>query len=141
VCRSGPDGRLSGVDEVLGIHEHDGGELVGRYPDGTETRFGGDERVSMNLWGFDPGIVDALSDGYNQWTYNLEPGQTGEFRLSSAIDHLLKEDRIEVDALDGPEGAWMGLSHRGDVERVRTAVAAAVERGDYPPSLKEALRG
>jgi len=141
VCRSGPDGRLIGVDEILGIHEHGPGEIVGRLPDSSEIRLSGDERVSMNLWGFDHGIVDALSNAYNAWTYSLKPGETGEFRLSSGVDQLLKKSQLEVEAVAGPGGAWLGLSHRGDIERVRTAVSEAVERGDYPASLKQAFRG
>lgn len=141
VCRAGPDGRLLGLDEILGIHRHTADEIVGRHPDGTETTLDADDRVSMNLWGFDQEIVDAMTAGYNDWTYHLEPGETGEYRLSSAVDRMLKDDELQLEVLPGPADAWMGLSHRADVERVRTALAEAVERGDYPPSLKKAMRG
>lgn len=141
VCRTGSDGRIESVDEILGIHGHEGGEIVGRYPDGSETVLSGDERVAMNLWGFDHGIVGALANGYDAWTYRLEPGQMGEYRLSSAVDHLLKEDQLEVEMLGGPQGTWMGLSHRGDVKRIQHALAESVERGDYPSSLRSAIRG
>lgn len=141
VCRTGPDGRVCGLDEIIGIHWHQSDEVVGRHPDGEEIQLSLDDRVSMNLWGFDKEIVDAMSAGYNDWTYNLEPDETGEYRLSSALDGLLKDDALELEALAGPDDTWMGLSHRADAERVRKAVANAVERGDYPPSLKRAMRG
>ena len=141
VCRGGPDGRLHGLDEILGIHQHTADEVVGRFPDGTETRLSLDDRVSMNLWGFDEQIVEAMSAGYNDWTYHLEPGATGEYRLSSAVDRMLKDDELELEAIAGARHAWLGLSHRADVERVQQVLAEAVERGDYPPSLKRAIRG
>jgi hypothetical protein len=131
----------AGFDEILDIRRMPSGEIVGRRPDGTETRHDPDDRVSMNLWGFDPGIVEALTNGYNQWTYDLDPGQAEEYRLSSGMDRLLKDGAVDLEMIAAPDDAWMGLFHRADVGPVREAVAAAIERGDYPPSLKKAMRG
>jgi hypothetical protein len=131
----------AGFDEVLDIRMTTSGEIAGRYPGGTEITLSPDDRVSMNLWGFDPGIVEALAAGYNQWTYGLEPGQIDEYRLSSAMDRLLGNRLVDLEMLAAPDGAWMGLFHRADVGPVRDAVAAAIERGDYPASLKQAIRG
>jgi hypothetical protein len=131
----------AGFDEVLDIGRTEGGGIVGRHPDGTEARLNPDDRVSINLWGFDLGIVEALTTGYNQWTYDLEPGQNEEYRLSSAMDRLLADGLVDLETLPGPDDTWMGLFHRADVQPVKEAIALAIERGDYPPSLRKAMRG
>ena len=86
-------------------------------------------------------IVEAVTNGYNQWTFDLEPGQSDEYRLSGAMDRLLKDGHVDLEVVAGPDGAWIGLLHRADVGPVKDAIAAAVERGDYPPSVKKAIRG
>jgi len=136
-----PDVIPAGFDEVLDIRERADGRLLGNRPDGTEVQLDPDDRVSMNLWGFDPGIIEALTTGYNEWTFDLEPGQSEEYRLSSAMDRLLGDGLVDLEVLDAPGGTWMGLFRREDVGPVKEAVAAAVERGDYPASLKKAIRG
>lgn len=131
----------AGFDEVLDIRYAGDGRLIGRRPDGTEVVLDPDDRVSLNLWGFDPAIIEALTTGYNQWTFDLESGEPEEYRLSSAMDLLMRDGLVDLEVLDGPADTWMGLFHREDVGPVREAIAAAIERGDYPPSLRKAIRG
>lgn len=139
VCRTDETGRwLRGVDEVLDIQRADDRELRGTTPAGAPCVFTGDERVSMNLWGFGPGMADVLMRNYEKWTYG---GASEEYRLSSAVDFMVKEGEMEVELLDGPDQAWMGMTHAAEVGRLREVLGNAVEAGRYPASLRAAFRG
>lgn len=139
VCRVDETGRrLRGVDEILDIERGDDGQLRGRTPDGEPCEFTGDERVSMNLWGFGPGMAEILMRNYEKWTYG---GASEEYRLSSAIDYMVNEGQMEVELVDGPDEDWMGLAHAAEVGRLREVLADAVEAGRYPTSLRAAFRG
>lgn len=141
VCRTDGGMRIAGVDEIVDIEGDDGGQLHGRTPDGDPVALTGDERVSMNLWGFGPGMAEVLMRQYEKWTYELAEGQNQEYRLSSAVDHMVDEGLLEVDLLLGPDEAWVGMTHAADAHRLREVLAKAVEDGRYPSSLRQAFRG
>lgn len=138
VCRIDATGRLTGIDEILDIQRDEGGALVGRTPEGEPVALTGEERVSMNLWGFGPGMAEALMRQYEKWTYE---GASEEYRLSSAVDHMVKEGLMEIDVLPGPDEAWIGMTHAADIHGLREVLEEAVESGRYPASLKAAFRG
>jgi dTDP-glucose pyrophosphorylase len=138
VCRVDDAGRLSGIDEILDIQPDDGGTLVGRTPEGEPVMLTGEERVSMNLWGFGPGMAEALMRRYEKWTYE---GAREEYRLSSAVDDMVKEGLMEIDLLPGPDEAWIGMTHAADVHRLHDVLEKAVVSGRYPASLKATFRG
>lgn len=137
VCRvDGTGRRLSGVDEILDIQRTDGDGLRGRTPDGEPCALTGEERVSMNLWGFGPGMAEVLMRNYEKWTYE---GASEEYRLSSAVDHMVKEGQMDVELLNGPDEDWMGLTHAAEVSHLREVLENAVEAGRYPASLRKAF--
>ena len=138
VCRVDEAGRFVGIDEILDIQRDGGGALVGRTPEGEPVALTGEERVSMNLWGFGPGMAEALMQQYEKWTYE---GAREEYRLSSAVDHMVKKNLMEIDVLPGPDEAWMGMTHAADIHVLREVLEKAVESGRYPTSLRAAFRG
>jgi len=141
VCRTDGGMRVAGVDEILDIQRVEDGQLHGRTPDGDPVSLTGEERVSMNLWGFGPGMAEVLMRQYEKWTYELAPGQSEEYRLSSAVDHLVHEGLLDVDLLPGPDDGWVGMTHAADAHRLREVLEQAVQEGRYPASLRRAFRG
>lgn len=138
VCRTDGGTRVVGIDEILEIEEDETGALKGRTPDGEPVALSGDERVSMNLWGFGPGMAETLMSQYEKWTYG---GAAEEYRLSSAVDALIAAGELEVDLLAGPDERWIGMTHAADVHRLQEVLEKAVSEGDYPPSIRQAFRG
>ena len=141
VCRTDGTKRLVGIDEILDIQRAENGSLHGRTPDGEPCVLSGNERVSMNLWGFGPGMADLLMQRYEKWTYELDEGESEEYRLSSAVDHLIRDDKLEITLLDGPDEGWVGLTHAADVGGLKEVLAKAVDEGSYPSSVRQAFRG
>lgn len=141
VVRTDGGMRVTGVDEILDIQRDDEGRLRGRTPDGEPVSLTGEEPVSMNLWGFGPGMAEVLMRQYEKWTYDLKEDQSEEYRLSSAVDHLIADELLEVDLLPGPDEGWVGMTHAADAQRLREVLEQAVEAGRYPASLRRAFRG
>ncbi len=138
VIRTDGGMRVAGIDEILEIEPGEDGVLHGRTPEGEPVALTGEERVSMNLWGFGPGMAEALMRQYDRWTYE---GASEEYRLSSAVDALIDGGELEVDLLAGPDERWVGMTHAADVHRLRDVLNKAVDAGDYPASIRRAFRG
>lgn len=138
VIRTDDGIRVTGIDEILEIEAGEDGALHGRTPKGEPVALTGDELVSMNLWGFGPGMAEVLMRQYEKWTYE---GASEEYRLSSAVDALIDAGELEVDLLAGPDERWIGMTHAADVHRLREVLERAVEAGDYPASIRKAFRG
>ena len=130
--------RVTGIDEILDIERDESGALHGRAPGGEPVTLTGDERVSMNLWGFGPGMAEVLMRQYEKWTYE---GAAEEYRLSSAVDALIDAGKLEVDLLAGPDERWIGMTHAADIHRLQEVLGEAVKAGDYPASIRLAFRG
>lgn len=142
VCRTEPDStELSRVDEILEITSGPDGQLHGRTPDGHPCILTGDERVSMNLWGFGAGMAESLMRAYEKWTYELEEGETEEFRLSSAVDNLIRKGKARIELLPGPDEGWAGMTHAADIADIRSTMAQLVSNGVYPESIRKIFRG
>jgi NDP-sugar pyrophosphorylase family protein len=125
ICASDAEGRLTSIVERTGILASEVGE--GRA-------FRGDEVVSMNCWGFSPGIFAGLD---RQWRAFLrahggEP--KAEFYLPAAVSALIGEGDVSVRVLP-TDSTWFGVTYREDKPRVVSAIADLVSRGHYPQKL------
>ena len=119
------------LDEVRGIERKDGSIAAG------DRRFSGNERVSMNFWAFQPGMMAELRREYD--AFSRDHDATHEMLLPVTIDRLITEGRIKVRVLDAP-GPWIGLTHSSDLPGARRALEAAAARGDYKTPLWAEVR-
>lgn len=125
VCALGPDGRT-----VTGMVEHHG--LV-RAADGTITSSEGpvpaDAPVSMNLWGLPAGCRPALVAQVAAFQAGHAGDPDAELPLPTAVDALVAAGELTVEAL--PAGTtWVGVTHPGDLEPARAAMAARAPARD-----------
>jgi hypothetical protein len=133
VCDVGPDGRLRGVHEHTRI-EAAGQGAVSRLPGGSTRTLRGDEPVSLNLWGFRPGLLAELGARFEAFrsARGSEPG--AEFLLPAVVDELIREGRAGVSVLRS--GArWFGLTHRDDRALAAERLSALHDGGEYPAGL------
>jgi len=92
-----------------------------------------DATVSMNLWGFQPSIFEALGRAFESFLATLPDGEP-EFALSSAINRLLTSSALRVQILPTNE-TWFGLTYREDLTRVRAEIERRIEERQYPVPL------
>jgi len=117
--------RLRAITERTGINAAD----VGRG-----RQFSGDEIVSMNCWGFTPGVFPLLEAQLLHFLSEHGGEERAEFYLPEAISSLMARGEAEVSVLKA-QGAWFGITHPDDRPRVVAAIAALVRSGAYPARL------
>jgi len=133
ICEVGADGELASVRERAALEAHGGGARAA-LPDGSFEAFTGAEPVSMNLWGFGPGVFDLLEDLFARFLADRGRGPEAEFYIPGAVDSMIRSGRARVQVLRTPE-RWFGMTHRGDRGRVASRISELVGLGEYPPSL------
>lgn len=133
VCKIGGDGLLETVTEMT--------KLV-RVPGGVENqerlnepvKLTGQERVSMNMWGFTPQLFDALVERFPRWLEMNVRNSKSEWYIPFVVDEMVKEGRADVVVLP-TESSWFGVTYREDKPRVVEAIQKLVDAGVYPLQL------
>lgn len=124
---------LLDIEEVRGLgRDPHGGVVAGEPPD--VRRFSGRELVSVNMWAFTPAIFDRLADRFSTFLGAHGSDPDAELVLPDAIGALIRDGLVRVRVLEAP-GPWFGITHRGDLPKVREALGELVRRGEYPAPL------
>ena len=90
--------------------------------------------VSMNMWGFTPGIFDELEASFQRF-FNQNPDlQKAEFFLPAVVNELLEKDRARVKVIPTRE-RWAGVTYQADRPTVEAYIAGLFEAGLYPEKL------
>jgi hypothetical protein len=131
VCRS-EAGWLLSVEEFTDI-ERCGASLQGVGPDGTAT-LTGREPVSLNLWGFHPGIFPLIAERFEAFLRERGTDMNAEFYVPHAVNDLVRSGSIRV-RLVPTNSRWFGITYREDAPSVRERVRALVASGAYPDKL------
>ena len=133
ICSIDSAGRLSKVVEHVklvktptGAHDED--------PAAEVKDFSGDERVSMNLWGFSPALFDALEARFPAWLAANAQREKSEWYIPFVVDEMVHEGAATVDVLP-TESSWFGVTYREDKPFVTAEIRKLVDAGEYPASL------
>jgi dTDP-glucose pyrophosphorylase len=121
----GKDGKLDVINEETAITRADIGAGL---------RFSGDEIVSMNFWGFGPGIFAGLDADLRAFLAAHGSDPKAEFYLPSAASALIAAGTITVDVLFS-EDQWFGITYQEDRPQVVSAIEKLVSDGLYPGKL------
>lgn len=133
VARTTPDGFLAGLREHAAIRR-DAGGIHERLGDGSAHTFSGEERVSMNLWGFRPSLFGELESRFADFLRLHHHDVKAEFQLPKVVDDLIHEGKATVKVID-TDSAWFGVTYREDRPTVEARLRALVASGAYPSPL------
>ena len=133
VCDVDAAGRLVTVTEMTKIVRVAGG-AENREDPARPVALTGAERVSMNLWGFTPGLFTALEARFPAWLAAHAQNPKAEWYIPFVVDELVGEGAAEVQVLP-TESAWFGVTYREDKPLVVAAVQRLVQAGEYPAKL------
>ncbi len=138
VCTVDGDGMLREIVERTRIEKHEGlaeyteddGAAWTALPEGTI--------VSMNLWGFTPGILAELEKRFPPFLDESLKNNPlkAEYFLPFVVDQLIREGRADVKVLHSAD-SWYGVTYKEDKERVVKAIRGLKEAGLYPDRLWE----
>ena len=127
------NGMLSAVTEMTKLVRVPGG-AENREDEANPVSLTGEERVSMNLWGFTPELFDALEARFPVWLSKNGSQPKTEWYIPFVVDEMIHEGAADVAVLP-TESRWFGVTYREDKPVVTDAIAKLVAAGEYPAKL------
>ena len=132
LCTVDEEGQLAGLDEIVNIAPRDG-VLVGQK-NGADYEVSADALVSMNLFGFQPSLFDALDRDLKVFMEASGSALKSEFYITAVIDRMIENKEAVVDVLTS-EDSWLGVTNPEDKARVIDGIRKLVDSGVYPAPL------
>src|SRR5262249_53358392 len=125
VCRVDNEGFLQSVTELTKI-EKDGAGAKFTDSKGAVKNLSGDEPVSMNMWGFTPGIFNHLRQLFSKFLEQHASDEKAELYIPAVVNQLVNAHRERCQVLRTND-SWFGVTYREDrplvVEGIRTLIA------------------
>jgi hypothetical protein len=133
VCEVDSDGFLEEVVERTRI-ERSGRAAKAIATDGTTLSLTGDERVSLNMWGFTPALFEQLQSAWVAFLSGIKDPDKEEFFIPSVIHGLIVSHRATVRVLPTDE-RWFGVTYPDDKASTQAGILELVKAGAYPKKL------
>ena len=94
----------------------------------------GDEPVSMNMWGFKPGIFGFLIKEFGKFLGISAGNVKAEFFIPDVVNRLMNQDKVTVKLLQ-TTSSWFGITYPQDKQLVIEKIRGQIKAGIYPPDL------
>ncbi len=134
VCKV-ENGRMVDVDEVAKIRLYEDGRIADTSAGEPGRDLDPEALVSMNFWGFQPAIFDAMQAYFEDFLKAADPADIkAECLLPVMVDALLKSGKITVDMLE-TDSVWFGVTYQEDRPLVQQALLELHKKGVYPEKL------
>ena len=136
VCASDGAGNLTVINERTRIEKHPGGIYYTEDDGQSWVELDPDTLVSMNMWGFQPELVEVLQQRFPAFLDQAlaENPMKGEYLLPNVVRDLLSEGKATVKVLSSPD-KWYGVTYQEDKPCVVQAMADKAAQGIYPTPL------
>ena len=134
VCRCDSEGFLAEVTERTNIVPDGKGGAFFTAENGARIPLTGDETVSMNMWGFMPGIFDHLSVLFEQFLSERGTELKSEFYIPSAVASLIHSGDAQIKVMKSGD-SWLGVTYREDKPLVQASSGRLVRYKVYPSPL------
>nr|WP_321356069.1 sugar phosphate nucleotidyltransferase [uncultured Draconibacterium sp.] len=102
--------------------------------DGSETPLTGNERVSMNFWGFHPSIFKTLESKFVKFLETEIDKPKSEMYIPSVVFEMIEDKEVEVKVLEA-NSPWFGVTYKEDKPIVVNKINALIKEGVYPAKL------
>jgi NDP-sugar pyrophosphorylase family protein len=133
ICRCSDDWWVEEIVETHGLERSDGGAVCVDQR-GVRQDFQADQLVSMNLWGFRPGIFEVIGPAFREFLRANAESADAEFYLPTAVNDAIRSGRARVRVLRTSE-RWCGVTHPEDKVFVSKYLFELVSSGRYPECL------
>ncbi len=135
VCEVDECGHLRAIHERTHIIATCDGPLYTEDGD-TYHRLPANKLVSMNMWGFTPGFLDALESGFPPFLSDAmkENPLQAEYFLPTVVSSLLESGKAVAQVLPCQD-KWYGVTYHADKPIVVSALKSMTDSGLYPTPL------
>src|SRR5690606_28713824 len=126
----------TGINERTKVYfkDEDGKRKIVYEEDGVETELPRDTRVSMNFWGFTPGVFETTKQLFQDFVEKNHENPKSEFFIPLVADHLIKTGSAVFKVIPTAE-KWFGVTYKEDKPIVKENLARLVTEGVYPENL------
>lgn len=133
VCEVDDNGELVNIVERLRIYKTPEGPAYTEDEGKTFVHFPEDNLVSMNFFGFTPGLFGELESRFPVFLADAMKTNPlkGEFLIPQEVGLLLRQKKASVRVLSSPD-RWYGVTYREDKPEVMKALVQMTEQGLYP---------
>ncbi|MDP6546631.1 MAG: sugar phosphate nucleotidyltransferase [Phycisphaerae bacterium] len=116
---------------------------IQRFPDGVKyteddgqnwVEIDPDSTVSMNMWGFTPGFLDELHNGFDEFCRTSLNTPKAEFFVPVLVNDLIVAGKTSPTVLMTDE-QWYGVTYQEDKPAIEAAIGRMVDSGKYPENL------
>ena len=133
ICDVAADGMLRGVTEMTKLVK--AGAMAENQEDpANPVKVPLDARVSMNCWGFTPGLFDELEARFARFLAARGTELKSEWYIPFVVDELIREGKADCRVLP-TESRWFGVTYREDKPFVVSEIRKLVDAGEYPANL------
>jgi hypothetical protein len=127
------DDYLVSVNELTAI-AREGGGIFNTAADGSKLKLAADTPVSMNFWGFPPGILPQFKRYFEDFLATSAEQPKSECYIPLAADWFIKNKLLNIRVLRA-DPQWFGVTYKEDREAAISRIADLVARGVYPERL------
>lgn len=133
VCESGNADFLSTVVERTKIFKE--GESI-YYVDEKKRHISlrGSELVSMNIWGFTPGIFDYIENTFTDFMSANSDKLKSEMYIPAVVNDLIARQEASVKILSAVD-RWFGVTYKEDKHLAIENINGLIRQGVYPDNL------
>lgn len=133
VCQVDQEGNLVDIKETKSIQKK-GESAVSGDKEGEETLIDLNSPVSMNMWGFTPGLLPKLETGFVSFLKTEGKELKTEYLLPEEVGRLIKKGEASVKVLSTND-KWFGVTYKEDKPVVMDSIRELVKKGIYPEKL------
>ncbi len=130
-------GYLAGVEELTAIEKKDG-RIINTAPDGSVRELLPETPVSMNFWGFLPGILPEFKKYFDDYLKEFAADVKGKIKsecfIPKAADYFINKGIIKIKSLDA-NSDWFGVTYKEDKEAAIKKIEELTDKGVYPAKL------
>ena len=135
ICGLDREGFLKTIVEHTKI-EMDQGRVFAYDDRGSRKELTGDETVSMNMFGFTPGIFAFLDRDFRKFIDKKSGDPRAEFYIPTVVSGLIDSGEARVKVIN-TSSEWFGITYKEDRGYVMESVRRLIQNGVYPAQLWE----
>jgi dTDP-glucose pyrophosphorylase len=133
VCETDSHGYLVSITERTKIKETPKG-IVNLEENGEELLLPSSCLVSMNLFGFTPGIFAYIKEYFNDFINANSMDMKAELYIPLIVDRLIRNGKARTRVLK-TDATWFGVTYKEDRPNVLEMINSLVKQGLYPSDL------
>lgn len=133
VCETDSHGYLMSITERTKIKETPKG-IVNIEENGDELLLPSNCLVSMNLFGFTPGIFSFIDQQFNDFISKKSMDPKAELYVPLIVDELIRNGNARTRVLK-TDSTWFGVTYKEDRPQVLEMINHLVKTGVYPSNL------